>query len=165
LHHLGASFVPGDPTGTFGWLPAGTSWPRPADPRTLALRIPFGAQPNQHARVEVHPEAKAASYAIAGGHGTVRFGVTVPGIYEGTIQLEAGVQVPEHDHAKSTEVLYILAGSGTMTIAGKRYPVEPDMAIQIPPGVKHSFSAGTAVRAVQWYTPSGPEQRFKAPPP
>jgi hypothetical protein len=33
--------------------------------------------------------------------------------------------------------------------------------VQIPPNTPHAFTASAAVRAVQVYTPAGPEQRFK----
>ena len=80
------------------------------------------------------------------------------------LQLPAGGKVPEHVHAHETEVLYVLAGSGTMTVNGVALPVTPTSVVQIPQGAKHGFTAATEVRAVQIYTPAGPEQRFKARP-
>jgi quercetin dioxygenase-like cupin family protein len=82
------------------------------------------------------------------------------------LQLAAGAKVPEHVHANETELLYILEGSGTMTIAGQDVAVTPTSVIQIPPNTKHAFAASGSgnVRAVQVYTPAGPEQRFKQKP-
>jgi quercetin dioxygenase-like cupin family protein len=77
------------------------------------------------------------------------------------LQLPKGASVPEHVHAKETEMLYVLAGAGTMTIAGTQVAVTPTSVIQIPPNTKHAFTASDDVRAVQLYTPAGPEQRFK----
>lgn len=77
------------------------------------------------------------------------------------LTLPAGARVPEHVHAQETEMLYILEGSGTMTVAGQDVAVTPTSVIQIPPNTKHAFAATAAVRAVQVYTPAGPEQRFK----
>lgn len=77
------------------------------------------------------------------------------------LALPAGAQVAEHVHANETEVLYVLEGSGTMTVKGVALAVTPTSVVQIPPNTKHAFSATTAVRAVQFYTPAGPEQRFK----
>ena len=37
------------------------------------------------------------------------------------LTLPAGGKVPEHVHAKETEVLYVLEGSGTMTLAGQAF--------------------------------------------
>jgi mannose-6-phosphate isomerase-like protein (cupin superfamily) len=74
------------------------------------------------------------------------------------------VTVPEHAHAKEAEILWITTGTGEMTVDGSKYPVEPFMAIHIPPGARHSFTASpqsVPVEAIQYYAPSGPEQRFK----
>ena len=77
------------------------------------------------------------------------------------LALPAVAKVPEHGHDKETEMLYVLEGAGTMTVAGTDVAVTPTSVIQIPPNTKHAFAASAAVRAVQIYTPAGPEQRFK----
>ena len=77
------------------------------------------------------------------------------------IEIPAGGAVPEHVHAAETEVLYVLAGAGTMTVAGVALPVNATSVVQIPANTKHAFTATEAVRALQIYTPAGPEQRFK----
>ena len=79
------------------------------------------------------------------------------------LKLPAGAKVPDHVHAQETEMLYVLEGAGTMTIAGQDVAVTPTSVIQIPPNTRHAFSATSAVRAVQIYAPAGPEQRFKKP--
>jgi quercetin dioxygenase-like cupin family protein len=82
------------------------------------------------------------------------------------ITAQPGMRIPAHVHERETEVVLILEGTGTMTIGGETHPIAPMTAIQIPPGVEHSvvFGEGGPVRALQVYTPSGPEQRFKQPP-
>jgi quercetin dioxygenase-like cupin family protein len=80
------------------------------------------------------------------------------------LALPAGAKVAEHVHADETELLYVLAGGGTLTVAGVELPVTPSSVVQIPKQTKHAFTATSAVRAVQIYTPAGPEQRFKAHP-
>ena len=77
------------------------------------------------------------------------------------LALPAGAQVAEHVHANETEVLYVLEGAGTMTVGGTALAVTPTSVVQIPPNTKHAFAASSAVRALQIYTPAGPEQRFK----
>jgi quercetin dioxygenase-like cupin family protein len=77
------------------------------------------------------------------------------------LSLASGAKVPEHVHAKETEMLYILEGAGTMTIAGQDVAITPTSVVQIPPNTKHAFAASANVRALQIYTPPGPEQRFK----
>jgi mannose-6-phosphate isomerase-like protein (cupin superfamily) len=79
------------------------------------------------------------------------------------LTLAKGVTVPEHVHQNETEMLYVLAGSGTMTVAGVQLAVGPTSVVQVPPATKHSFTASADVRALQIYTPAGPEQRFKKP--
>ncbi len=79
------------------------------------------------------------------------------------LTLAKGVTVPEHVHQSESELLYILAGSGTMTVAGVKLAVTPTSVVQVPPATKHSFTASENVKALQLYTPAGPEQRFKKP--
>lgn len=106
----------------------------------------------------------APSYEIAGGKAIAILssqGHTYMGILVG----KPGLKVPVHTHAVSTEMLYILSGGGTMIIDGKRHAVTAGMVIRIPPGTPHGFEiaphAKTEFRAVQVYSPAGPEQRFK----
>ena len=53
------------------------------------------------------------------------------------------------------------ATGGTMTVAGQQYRVSAGDGIQVPSGVEHSFHAAATTKAIQFYTPGGPEQRFK----
>jgi quercetin dioxygenase-like cupin family protein len=80
------------------------------------------------------------------------------------LTLPAGTKVAEHAHAGETEALYLLAGSGTLTVAGVELPVTSTSVVQIPRNTRHAFVATSDVRAVQIYTPAGPEQRFKGAP-
>lgn len=88
-----------------------------------------------------------------------------PELSAALLTLEAGAAVPLHQHAAETELLYILEGAGTMTVNGVALQVQPTSVVQVPPGAQHSFTASAALRAIQLYSPGGPEQRFKAPPP
>jgi quercetin dioxygenase-like cupin family protein len=85
-----------------------------------------------------------------------------PALAASILALPAGGKVPEHVHAGETELLYVLAGGGTMTVAGIELAVGPTSVVQIPSNTRHAFTATSDVRAVQIYTPGGPEQRFKA---
>jgi mannose-6-phosphate isomerase-like protein (cupin superfamily) len=78
------------------------------------------------------------------------------------LSLAAGGAVPEHTHAKETELLYVLSGTGSMVIDGVTLPVTPTTVVQIPKGTPHQATFTEATRAIQLYTPGGPEQRFKA---
>jgi quercetin dioxygenase-like cupin family protein len=72
-----------------------------------------------------------------------------------------GTAIPEHVHAKETELLVFLAGSGTMRVNGVMIPITETSVVQVPPNTKHAFTATSDVRALQIYTPPGPEQRWK----
>ncbi|HEX2690361.1 MAG TPA: cupin domain-containing protein, partial [Kofleriaceae bacterium] len=87
-----------------------------------------------------------------------------PTLAASVLALPANARVAEHEHVQETELLYVLAGGGTMTVGGIDLPVTPTSVVQIPKHTKHAFTATSAVRAVQIYTPAGPEQRFKAHP-
>ncbi len=80
------------------------------------------------------------------------------------LTLPAHTSIAEHVHANETELLYVLEGSGTLTVNGVALPVTPTSVVQIPKNTRHAFAAQTSVRAVQIYTPAGPEQQFKAHP-
>jgi quercetin dioxygenase-like cupin family protein len=115
----------------------------------------------------VLPAAKASQFPRPAG--SVRIYAEPSTIKDSTLaasmlELPAGAQVPEHVHANETEMLYVLEGSGTMTVAGVELAVTPTSVVQIPAGTKHAFKATAAVRTLQVYTPAGPEQRFKAKP-
>lgn len=74
-----------------------------------------------------------------------------------------GASVPEHRHESSEELLYILAGRGTMILGEETMEVSPGMGIRIPAGVPHSFRVvgDRPVEVVQVYSPGGPEDRFR----
>lgn len=144
--------------------------------KLLALYTPPGAEARYRgARVAaikpagaaaVRAAAAAPTYPLAGGKGRVRMVVDgAPAAYAGWIELAPGAAVPEHVHAGEAELLYVLAGGGDMTIDGQSYPVEPGMAVHVPPGAIHGFRVTSTmpVEAVQFYAPSGPEKRFKTP--
>jgi quercetin dioxygenase-like cupin family protein len=124
-----------------------------------------GALPNREATGWHAAPASPTLLPAASAHG---YGPATL-FYEGkeiaasVLALPAGAKVPEHVHGKETEMLYVLTGAGTMTVAGTDIAVTPTSAIQIPPDTRHAFTATEAVRAVQIYTPGGPEQRFKKP--
>lgn len=111
---------------------------------------------------------KPEVFSMAGGAGSLSlyFDEARTGdrsAYLGIFSAQPGTVVPAHRHETSTEILLVLEGGGTMTVAGEPYPVAPMTAIQVPSNIEHAFTVESAepVRAVQLYTPAGPEQRFK----
>jgi quercetin dioxygenase-like cupin family protein len=82
----------------------------------------------------------------------------------GVLELETGVQVAEHIHESSVEMLYVEEGGAEMTVEGQAYTVKAGDGVYIPAGVRHSARVpeGTPrLRAVQVYVGPGPEQRFR----
>ncbi|MCE9576435.1 MAG: cupin domain-containing protein [Deltaproteobacteria bacterium] len=128
-------------------------------PATAQVAWPKGAK-----GPEIKLRAKATRYPRTGGATTILLesaaGKPVAAS-AGYLEIAAGAAVPEHQHEHEAELLYVLSGSGTMIVDGVTLPVGPTMVVQIPAGVPHSFTAAEAVTALQFYTPPGPEQRFK----
>jgi quercetin dioxygenase-like cupin family protein len=76
----------------------------------------------------------------------------------------AGGRLAEHVHAGEAELLYVLAGEGTLTVDGIALPVTATSVVQIPKNTRHAFMATSAFRAVQIFTPAGSEQRVEVHP-
>ena len=69
--------------------------------------------------------------------------------------------MPEHIHAKETELLYCTSGEGVLMVNGATLVLNDSSVVQIPPNTKHSAIGKATMRALQIYAPAGPEQRFK----
>lgn len=76
--------------------------------------------------------------------------------------LRPGAAVPAHVHADSVEMLYVLEGRAEMRVGAETIAIGPGDAARIPKGVEHEATVvgDVPLRAVQIYTPAGPEQRF-----
>jgi mannose-6-phosphate isomerase-like protein (cupin superfamily) len=104
--------------------------------------------------------------AWAGGAAHARLGLgaaegALPSSF-GILMTSSKVPIAEHTHPVWENVA-VIEGAATMKIGGKSYAVEPGAILQMPPETPHSVKPGGKSRllAVQLYTPSGPEQRFK----
>ncbi|MBV8757782.1 MAG: cupin domain-containing protein [Deltaproteobacteria bacterium] len=125
--------------------------------RAGALPTPPLVSGGKPARPVMLPASAAKTY----GPATIFLDDAKGPLAASILVLPKGAKVPEHVHAKETEALYVLAGAGTMTIAGTDVPITSTSVVQVPANTKHAFSASDDVRALQIYTPPGPEQRFK----
>ncbi len=137
---------------------------------TLVLALAPEKTPQAPVRGATVDRASQPVMIIAEGKAGARIlldETTAPGLKEAAMTelvMLPGAVVPEHTHDASAELLYIIEGHATMTLDGKTQQVRAGMAIYIPAGVKHSLVLDTKVeplRAIQVYTPGGPEQRFK----
>lgn len=71
----------------------------------------------------------------------------------GVLTMDAKGKVPIHRDV-SEEYIYILEGSGELTIEGKSHSVKPGSAIFMPSGVEVSFTNGDSkLVALQVFTP------------
>jgi quercetin dioxygenase-like cupin family protein len=107
--------------------------------------------------------------AGAKAHGTATIFAEPATIRDSTLAaailaLPAGATLAEHVHAGEAEAWYVLAGTGTLSVQGVDVPVTATSVVQIPRNARHAFTATTDLRAVQIFTPAGPEQRLKASP-
>jgi mannose-6-phosphate isomerase-like protein (cupin superfamily) len=53
-------------------------------------------------------------------------------------------QYPEHDHAKDgqEEVYAVMRGSGEIDVEGERFPIDGDVLVNVPSGIKRKVYAG-----------------------
>lgn len=130
---------------------------REGSARAGALPTPPLVAGGKPARPVILPASAAKTY----GPATIFLDDPKGPLAASILTLPKGTKVAEHVHAHETEALYDLAGAGTMTIAGTEVAVTSTSVVQVPPNTKHAFVATDDVRALQIYTPPGPEQRFK----
>lgn len=131
----------------------------PLEPQDVDPRI-------RHSRV-AHV---ATTPALAAAGGTMRVRILLDRDGQGArhgglawLDADADARVPEHRHADATELLLVEEGDGLMRLGDREIRVRPGVTIVVPRGVLHDFrGAGTQrLRALQVYTPSGNEQRFR----
>lgn len=79
-------------------------------------------------------------------------------------RLEGSAPVGEHEHAGSWEILAAIDAAGTFVLDGEESRLGPREVVFVPPSSKHAWrpDPGSSLRAVQIYSPRGPEQRFVA---
>jgi oxalate decarboxylase/phosphoglucose isomerase-like protein (cupin superfamily) len=84
----------------------------------------------------------------------------------GMVVLEPGKGHERHTHPDSEEVLYVLSGEGTQTVAEDERRVSSGDMIYIPAGVEHSTvnSSWEPLRFLAMYGPPGPEAELRDSP-
>ncbi len=108
--------------------------------------------------------AEDLSWTGGASHARIAFGSDASPVSSlEVLRMSANTAIPEHDHGPSEEHFAVLSGGGTLNLAGNAVSIKPGSVVHIPKDTKHAFSADGSgeVMAVQLYTPSGPEQRFK----
>jgi len=61
----------------------------------------------------------------------------LPGAVASMHLVQISGEAAAHHHEHTTELYYILEGTGFIELDGERVPVRPGSAIYIPPGVRH----------------------------
>ena len=81
----------------------------------------------------------------------------------GVVVLEPGKGHERHTHPDSEEILYVLSGEGTQTVADGERRVSAGDMIHIPAGVEHSTinSSWEPLRFLAMYGPPGPEGEIR----
>jgi len=81
----------------------------------------------------------------------------------GVLELEPGAKVPVHRDA-TEEYIYVLSGTGEITIDGQTTAVQEGFGVFMPAGAEVSFMVtGTEkVRVVQFFAGQGPERKYDA---
>jgi quercetin dioxygenase-like cupin family protein len=115
--------------------------------------------------------SKVEPITIAGGKARVRKLLTTENTasgaaYLGVLEADPGAQIPRHVHPTSAELLYVVSGTGIVTVGVEPIPFGPDTAIHIPEGQPHIVNITGPDKAImiQLYAPAGPEQRFVGAP-
>jgi quercetin dioxygenase-like cupin family protein len=87
-----------------------------------------------------------------------------PTFYMGRVEFQPGAAVAEHVHPLELEAVYVLSGTGRMTIREQSFDIKPGSAVYVPPNTPHSFTntGKEVVEVIHTYAPGGPEERFKS---
>jgi len=82
--------------------------------------------------------------------------------YVGTLSMGAGAGVPEHADP-TEEFIYVLSGSGTITIDGASFDIAPKTLVYMPAGATVSYQNGDEpLEALQVFANPGPESKYDA---
>ncbi len=94
-----------------------------------------------------------------GGTGAEKFSA-------GIVLLAPGKGHTTHAHPDVEEILYVVSGYGTQTVAGETKALEPGMMVFIPEGVEHSTvnTGWEMLKLVAIYAPPGPEVALREMP-
>jgi quercetin dioxygenase-like cupin family protein len=145
------------------------------DPKDPAGRAAFevirGAPPAAPAGTKfvVGSMSDADTLSVFGGKGKIK-PLLEPAktgnksLYVGILEAEPGAEVPRNTHPGSAEILFVVSGSGEVTIGSEKIAFGADEALHIPDGQPHAakFTGPEKTIMVQVFAPAGPEERYRA---
>ena len=98
---------------------------------------------------------------LPNGKASAALYVTGANAFVGRLEMAPGAKVPEHRDA-TEEYIYILEGSGTISIDDVKHEVGPHSAVYMPAGAKVTYQNGDApLVAVQVFAAPGPEAKYQ----
>jgi len=80
----------------------------------------------------------------------------------GTQLMPLGIGVPRHVHAHWDEVIYVLDGSGFITLNDERLPIQKGATMFVPKGTWHGFENPASELFVLWMANSTGQADFFA---
>jgi quercetin dioxygenase-like cupin family protein len=122
--------------------------------------------PPANGRLVARDVAEVKPVPILGGKGTVRILVDEKStgrreLAVDFLEISPGAELSVHQHAGTTELLYILSGGGTLTLDNEKHRFGAAEVLHIPAGRSHSLKfSGDKTSAIQIYAPAGPEQNL-----
>jgi quercetin dioxygenase-like cupin family protein len=164
LYIIDGSFKIGADTikaGDVVWL--GSDTPRPAlaplDKKPLKL-LEIRAHGDGSGQKIVHAD-DAKSYPMSGGNAKLMLDGTGAKLAVDVLALDTGAAVAAHKHATQDEELFILKGTGELSVGKQKLEVAQGDAVRIAANATHAATIAEPMTAIQIYAPAGPEQRFK----
>ena len=132
--------------GCVAWLWLGAAYAVPEAPPKSEVR------PAARAQVQQAPHGKAQITHLAEGKNA----------YVGRLSLAPNARVPEHADA-TEEYLYVLEGSGTITIDGEASAVAPGTTIYMAAGARVSYVNGPkTLIAIQIFAGPAPAKKYQS---
>jgi len=106
--------------------------------------------------------AAAASRVAPSGKAWIKELANGDNAFVGILRMAPGASVPEHADP-TEEYIYVMRGSGTLTMNGEEFDVGPDMLIYMPAGATVSFQNGDEEMVVlQVFAGPGPASKYEA---
>lgn len=94
--------------------------------------------------------------------------VTIPGAAnsQGEVIINPGQGHVRHQHEHADELIYVISGTGTQTVADDEFPIAEGDVVYIPMATVHSTvnTGWRTLRLIVTYTPGGEEQALTALP-
>jgi quercetin dioxygenase-like cupin family protein len=146
--------------------------PQNAEARTdfEVIRDPRKATkpPPANGKLVARKADEADPLSILGGKGTAR--IVLDEAITGSnamavdlVEFAPGAEIPRHEHAGNTEILYVVSGGGNLVVGSEKHAFGAEHVLHLPPSQPHGakIAGGEKTIAIQFYAPAGPEQRFR----